>query len=85
MPMPPPPVVLFTITGQPIASAARRASSGAPSGGEPGSSGTPAARASSRAASLRPKARICSGEGPQKRIPASSTAAANSGSSLRNP
>lgn len=51
----------------------------------PGSSGTPAAIAASRAVCLLPNTSRCSGDGPAKTSPASSQARANAASSERNP
>jgi hypothetical protein len=47
--------------------------------------GTPFATASSRAATLLPRSRMVSGDGPMKMIPASAQLWANSGLSDRNP
>ena len=69
-----------------MASAARRAapvSSMRPS--EPGTVGTPARAAISRATALSPMARIVSGRGPTNTSPALSTIAAKSAFSDRKP
>jgi hypothetical protein len=47
--------------------------------------GTPAATASSRAATLLPSTRIVAGLGPMKMMPARAQASANSGFSARKP
>ena len=85
MPIPPPPAVLFSITGKPISRAAATASPASDSSGLPGASGTPARRATSRATCFRPKVRICPGVGPMKRAPPASTRSANSAFSLKKP
>ena len=74
MPRPPPPAAAFTSSGKPT-------SSGVPLG----STGTPAARAVSFAASLSPPARSAAGGGPTHVSPAPSTASANSALSARKP
>ncbi len=51
----------------------------------PGTTGTPAAIASARAAVLLPIRSMASGEGPMKVIPASRQARANPAFSARNP
>ena len=51
----------------------------------PGTTGTPAATAIRRAATLSPSAAITSGRGPTNTICASAAACANSGRSERNP
>ena len=53
--------------------------------GLPGTSGTLAARAASRAASLSPSAAMVFGRGPMKVMPAASQAFANSAFSAKNP
>ena len=69
--MPPPPAVLFSITGKPIRAASASASSMESSNPEPGNSGTPLFAAISRALCFRPKASRCSGRGPMKAMPCS--------------
>jgi penicillin-binding protein 1A len=73
-PRPPPPAAALTSSGYPI-------SCGSPLG----STGTPAARAVSFAASLSPPARSAAGGGPTQVRPASSTASASSALSARKP
>jgi hypothetical protein len=51
----------------------------------PGSSGTPAVIAASRAVCLLPNTSRCSGDGPANAIPASSQARAKAASSERKP
>ena len=68
MPLPPPPATAFTISGYPMAAAMAAASASvrdASSGSlVPGTTGTPARMAVSRAAVLLPIRRIASAEGP---------------------
>ena len=85
MPIPPPPAVLFSITGYPMRSAASTASPADASRSVPGSSGTPFAAAISRAVCFKPKARICSGVGPMNTTPRAAHASAKAAFSLRNP
>ena len=73
MPLPPPPAAAFTSTGNPSVLAAR------------GTTGTPAATAISRAASLRPMLSITVDDGPTSWMPAASTSAAKAARSDRNP
>ncbi len=72
MPLPPPPAAAFTRTGKAVSSPV-------------GTTGTPAATAISRAASLRPIRSITSGAGPIQVRPASATARANPALSDRKP
>ena len=72
IPLPPPPAAALTSTGKPASSPR-------------GTTGTPAATAISRAASLRPILSITSAGGPTKLMPAATTARANSARSDRNP
>ena len=76
IPLPPPPAAAFTNTGpcQFLAASSPR-----------GTTGTPAATAISRAASLRPIWSITSADGPTNVIPAASTARANAARSERKP
>ncbi len=85
MPMPPPPAVLFSITGKPMRAAELRASSALASSPLPGSSGTPCTSAISRDVCFKPNERICSGVGPMNATPARSHASANSAFSERKP
>ena len=86
MPRPPPPLAAFKMTGYPVASASFFPSATSAIGLElPPSTGTPAARAISRAVILFPRDSRTFTEGPTKTIPASSQAAASAGFSERNP
>ncbi len=72
MPLPPPPAAALTSTGKSIAA-------GSPEPSYDGTTGTPAATAISRAASLRPILSITSALGPTSVMPAASTARAKRG------
>ena len=72
MPLPPPPAAALTSTGKPASSPR-------------GTTGTPAATAISRAASLRPICSMTVELGPTSRMPAPSRARANGARSDRNP
>ena len=86
MPLPPPPAAALMITGYPIASAMRAASSAsAMASVVPGAIGTPASSMMARAAVLSPIARMASGGGPMKTMPARAQASAKSAFSERNP
>jgi hypothetical protein len=76
----------FDQDGNPIPAAfAARSSSPLSEPSVPGTTGTPAARACRRAASLSPIRSIAAGGGPTQRSPAPSTARANAAFSERNP
>ena len=79
MPLPPPPAAAFTRTGK-LVSVGR-----APPRPRAGTTGTPAATATSRAWSLRPIVSITSAEGPTKTSPASTTAWTKAARSERKP
>jgi hypothetical protein len=80
------PAAALSSTGYPNSPAMRRASAASRSGSVvPGTTGTPAAMASVRAAVLLPIAAIASAGGPTKTSPASRTARANHSRSARNP
>jgi hypothetical protein len=86
IPRPPPPMAALMMTGKPTSLTNPAASSYfsmAPS--VPGTVGTPALSANSRALTLSPSPSMVSGRGPMKAMPASSTAFANSGFSDRKP
>ncbi|MNI26352.1 hypothetical protein D3C73_800460 [compost metagenome] len=85
MPIPPPPAVLFKMTGYPIDDASATASFTLEISGVPGRSGTPALIAISLASCFNPNITICSGVGPINTIPHLLHAAANSAFSLKNP
>jgi hypothetical protein len=85
MPMPPPPAVLFNITGYPMMAALSSAKSRSGSRSVPGSRGTIAFCASALAVCLRPNSRIWPGVGPMKVIPAAAQASANPAFSLTKP
>jgi hypothetical protein len=86
MPLPPPPPEALISSGKPIASAKWTASSASVTGpSEPGTTGMPAACKALRPAILSPINAICSGAGPMKVKPCSSTMVANSAFSARNP
>ena len=68
-----------------MSEAADRASSTESRSPLPATSGTPTARAASRAVCLFPNVRSCSGVGPTNAIPADSAAAANASFSDRKP
>ncbi len=85
--MPPPPAEALTSNGKPTSSAASSSPSSSPGANrpEPGSTGTPAAFASSRARSLSPMSSMHLAVGPTQTRPASSTARAKPAFSARNP
>ncbi len=85
MPLPPPPAAALISSGKPIVSAAARNASRSPVGVTEGATGTPCARAKSRAEILSPISRIVSGSGPMKTRPACLTAAAKRAFSERKP
>ena len=85
MPLPPPPNAAFTSNGNPTRSAcffAWRMSTGS---GVPGTIGTPARSATTRAAALSPICSIAAADGPTNVNPVSSTAFAKCARSARNP
>ena len=84
MPRPPPPAAALIITGKPVVSTkANAASADSTRPSLPGTVGTPALAAASRAATLSPIRRIAWAVGPTKISPAASTASANSAFSAR--
>ena len=85
MPMPPPPALLFSITGKPIRSASRSAAAASRTMPLPGANGTPADAAKARAVCFSPNSRKCRGCGPMNAIPAAASRSANSARSDRNP
>ena len=86
MPRPPPPAAALIISGKPMRAAISRASpTSATRPSLPGTVGTPASAATRRAATLSPRRRIASAEGPTKAMPAAATASANSAFSDKNP
>lgn len=85
-PVPPPPAVAFSMTGNPSFSLSLTASSSlAISSCVPGSTGTPAFCASSLAVCLKPKVSMLSGLGPTQAMPAAATSRAKSVFSDRKP
>jgi hypothetical protein len=76
IPLPPPPAAAFTRTGNSICSCASSPR---------GTTGTPAAIAISRAASLRPICSITFAGGPTRTMPACSSASAKAARSERKP
>ncbi len=86
MPRPPPPALAFTMIGYPCCRAKTRASSSWTIGSAvPGTTGTPAAVAALRPATLSPSRRCISAVGPTNTMPARSHASAKSAFSERNP
>ncbi len=84
--MPPPPAAALSMTGKPISSAIRRASSGSATGSTvPGTTGAPASRTARRALVFEPINSMASGGGPTSVSPASRTMRANAADSERNP
>lgn len=84
-PIPPPPALLLTIIGYPIASALASAVLTSSTRPVPGKSGPPASWASFRARCLSPRLRICCGVGPIHVSPLTSQASAKSALPERNP
>src|SRR5207302_1706406 len=74
IPIPPPPMTAFTITGNPTSLTASRASSAAESGPAPGSTGNPLFSNAVRHATLSPASSSTWGGGPTQATPASITA-----------
>jgi hypothetical protein len=86
MPRPPPPAAALKITGKPAASATSTASASSLSGSSlPGTTGTPACLAITRACALSPIKRIASGEGPMNVRPQARQMSAKAGFSARKP
>ncbi|MNV69897.1 hypothetical protein D3C71_1628290 [compost metagenome] len=87
IPIPPPPAAALTNSGKPTACAAsaRPVASSGVKRALPGSTGTPATFAISRARSLSPMSRMVCGAGPTQVIPAALTALANAAFSARKP
>ena len=85
MPRPPPPAAALTINGKPISRACSSALPKVIAPIEPGTVGTPASFMALIAETLLPINRMCSGCGPTKVKPASSTRSANSAFSDKNP
>ncbi len=82
MPLPPPPAAALTSTGY---GSSRLIATRASVIEYDGTTGTPAATAISRAASLRPILSITAADGPTSRISASSRASAKAARSERKP
>ena len=85
MPLPPPPALALSRTGNPISSAALRAAAIDVAPSVPGTVGTSAARIACFAAILSPIVAITSAGGPTKTRSLSTHAATNAGFSARNP
>ena len=86
MPRPPPPATALISTGKPIWWASSIASASLPTGPSlPGTVGMPSSRAVALATILSPIRRMCSGDGPMKMKPCSSTIWAKSAFSERKP
>ncbi len=86
MPRPPPPATALISTGKPIPSASSIASASVPMAPSlPGTVGMPSSLAVALATILSPISRMCSGVGPMKVKPCSSTICAKSAFSDRKP
>ena len=86
MPLPPPPALGLSSTGNPISLDGRRQVVVGEAGAvRPGTTGTPAGRTVCLARILSPIASIAAAGGPMNTMPASSQAAAKAAFSLRKP